>query len=239
MIDIDPPHASIETWRDILIHLAIIVCGILIAIGLEQTAEAIHHHHERRDLRADLHSEAEQKIPLLHQNEVVAAAGIAWYRQILRAGRDVSPSAGFVTFVLPPRRRTPTLVVIEDAVWPAAKSSGSVDVLSREEIETWDEVDYLDQITSKGFQGREDALQQLYAVTERTGIAVAPGGTVRLSPADRDELMRALSNVIEATWMLERDFALWEGACHGVLHGAKSTRELEDYEGRTLAAMPR
>jgi hypothetical protein len=239
MIDIDPPHASIEGWRDILIHLAIIVAGILIAIGLEQTAEAIHHHHERTQLRDDLRTQAEQQVPLLHQNEVVAAASVAWNRTILRAAGDAVPSGGFVTFVLPARTRTPSLLVVEDAVWPAAKSSGSVAVLSREEIETWDQVDHLSQITDTGFQGREDALQDLYAIIDRTGISTTPGATVRLTPADRDELMRALGRVIEATWMLERDFALWEGACQGVLHGAKTSNDLATYEGRALAAMPK
>ena len=238
MIDIHPPHHAATTGRDFFIHLGTIVLGILIAIGLEQTAEFIHHAHERRQLRDDLRTEAEQKIPLLHQNEVVAAAGIAWYRDILRVGRDVTPSGGLVTFVLPPRTRTPSLLVINDAVWPAAKSSGSVAVLSRDEIERWDEVDYLAQISGKGFGGREDALQELYAIIDRTGISMNPGATIRLTPADRDELSRALGRTIEATWMLERDFALWEGGCQGMLHGATSSKDLANYEGKALAAMP-
>jgi len=239
MIDIHPPQHGSITRRDFFIHLFIVVLGILIAIGLEQTAEAVHHAHERRQLRADLRTEAEQKIPLLHQNEVVAAAGIAWYRDILRVGRDTAPSGGFVTFVLPPRKRTPNLVVIRDAVWPAAKSSGSVAVLSREEIGTWDEVDYLDQISNLSFGSREDAIRDLYATIDRTGIDLKPGVTARLTPTDRDELMRDLSHVIEATWMLERNFALWEGSCKGVLHGADDSKTLETYESRALDAMPK
>lgn len=239
MIDVHAPHEATHTWKDFLIHMSAICLGILIAIGLEQTAELIHHAHERRQLRDDLHTEAEQKIPLLHQNEAIAAAGIAWYREILKAGRDVTPSGGFVTFVLPPRARTGSLLVINSAVWPAAKASGSIAVLSRDEIERWDEVDYLAQISTIGFGDREHALQEMYAIIDRTGIAVNPGATIHLTIADSDDLTRALSRVIETTWMLERDFALWEGGCQGMLHGATTSKDLADYEDRALAAMPK
>jgi hypothetical protein len=45
MIDIHPPAHGAMTRRDILTHLAIVVVGILIAIGLEQSVEFLHHRH--------------------------------------------------------------------------------------------------------------------------------------------------------------------------------------------------
>jgi hypothetical protein len=39
-----------------------IAVGLLIAIGLEQTVEAIHHHHERIQLEEDLRNEAELNV---------------------------------------------------------------------------------------------------------------------------------------------------------------------------------
>src|SRR5262245_35672460 len=43
-MDIHPPTKPIESAKDFVIHLSMIVIGILIAIGLEQTVEAWHHH---------------------------------------------------------------------------------------------------------------------------------------------------------------------------------------------------
>jgi hypothetical protein len=57
MLDIHPAHHAATTWRDFLIHLATIVLGLLIAIGLEQTAEYFHHLHQRHQLEADLRAE--------------------------------------------------------------------------------------------------------------------------------------------------------------------------------------
>jgi hypothetical protein len=52
MLDVHPPHHAVSSWGDFFIHLATITIGLLIAIGLEQTVEAIHHRHERAALIA-------------------------------------------------------------------------------------------------------------------------------------------------------------------------------------------
>src|ERR1017187_10104742 len=38
MLDIHPAHHAASTWRDFFIHIATIVLGLLIAIGLEQAS---------------------------------------------------------------------------------------------------------------------------------------------------------------------------------------------------------
>ncbi|MGH8335618.1 MAG: hypothetical protein ACRETL_02060 [Gammaproteobacteria bacterium] len=42
MLDVHPPHEAARTWTDFFIHIATIVVGLLIAIGLEQAVERIH-----------------------------------------------------------------------------------------------------------------------------------------------------------------------------------------------------
>src|SRR5215469_17554636 len=42
-MEIHAPHHPIQSWRDIVLHLAIVTVGILIALGLEQTVEWYHH----------------------------------------------------------------------------------------------------------------------------------------------------------------------------------------------------
>jgi hypothetical protein len=58
MLDVHAPHETVHTWRDFFIHIATIVVGLIIAIGLEQSVEAIHRHHERIQLQHDLRAEA-------------------------------------------------------------------------------------------------------------------------------------------------------------------------------------
>ena len=60
MLDVHPPEHPAHTWRDFFIHIATIVLGLLIAIGLEQTVEYIHHRREVAETREALSRELEQ-----------------------------------------------------------------------------------------------------------------------------------------------------------------------------------
>ena len=51
MLDVHPPHEPIHSWKAYLLHMSTIVLGLLIAIGLEQSVEAIHRARETRELR--------------------------------------------------------------------------------------------------------------------------------------------------------------------------------------------
>lgn len=59
MLDVHPAHHAATTRRDFFIHLATIIIGLLIAIGLEQSVEALHRLHQRHALEAALHTECE------------------------------------------------------------------------------------------------------------------------------------------------------------------------------------
>jgi hypothetical protein len=58
MLDVHPPHESVHTWTDFFIHIATICVGLLIAIGLEQAVEALHHRHEREVLVQEMRAES-------------------------------------------------------------------------------------------------------------------------------------------------------------------------------------
>jgi len=54
MIDIHPAHHAATTWREFFIHIATIVLGLIIAVGLEQTVEYFHHRHQLAEARRAL-----------------------------------------------------------------------------------------------------------------------------------------------------------------------------------------
>ena len=51
MLDVHPPPHAAHGWRDFFVHIATIVIGLLIALGLEQAAEGIHHRAQVREAR--------------------------------------------------------------------------------------------------------------------------------------------------------------------------------------------
>src|SRR5271154_5179676 len=58
VLDVHMPHAT-HTWKDFWIHLGTIAAGLLIAISLEQSVEALHRLHQRHELEASLRMECE------------------------------------------------------------------------------------------------------------------------------------------------------------------------------------
>jgi hypothetical protein len=58
MLDVHAPHGSVHTWKDFFIHLATIAIGLLIAIGLEQSVEYLHHRHQVHEMAEKIQAES-------------------------------------------------------------------------------------------------------------------------------------------------------------------------------------
>jgi hypothetical protein len=239
MLDVHPAHHAATTWRDFLIHIATIVIGLCIAVGLEQTVEFFHHRHQRHQLEEDLRDEAERNISRIQANQKSFAVYIAWYRDFLKAGRAATPSAGFVTFVLPARVNPEAARRPLDNVWPAARASGTVAVLPREEVETFGRVSDYAVEAQKAVDLRNTGIVAEAAVLSRLGLTRTPGATLQMTPEERDELMRAVALHLEGYRQLSIADAAWEGGSDAVLRGARSPDEMVPYIDRAMAALPK
>jgi hypothetical protein len=144
MLDVHPPHNPTHTWRDFFIHIATICVGLLIAIGLEQTVEAIHHHHQRRQLDEDLIAEAESNRQVITRDLRMLDVE-PWFLQAEAAVASATPQtgnqAGKLHFTLPPPPCIPGSVgtaavryfAPSEAVWTAARESGLIVLLPAEQ----------------------------------------------------------------------------------------------------------
>jgi type II secretory pathway pseudopilin PulG len=135
MLDVHPPHSPTHTWRDFLIHIATIVIGLLIAIGLEQTVEAIHHHREVSETREALKAEIGDNRKAFEQE----ARNWRWETTELQNNLDAleylrqHPGT--------PDEKLPGVlfwahsgVHFSHAAWDAAQSAGVSSLMPREEI---------------------------------------------------------------------------------------------------------
>jgi len=140
MLDVHPPHSPTHTWKDFFIHIATIVVGLLIAVGLEQAVEAIHHHHQRDEARERLVEEIKQNAVIakdnsyaLHQHEQHVTQAL----QVLVRLRTHSllPTDHIITA----RAWAPAKV----AAWKTARADGAASYLSADEqaffeLANWD-----------------------------------------------------------------------------------------------------
>lgn len=138
MLDVHPPEHAAHTWRDFLIHIATIVVGLFIAVGLEQLVELLHRHHQREELREAIQLDAEKAIRDCNRLHESMQAVNNWtdfrIKQVQLALKQHQPLA--------PRKSEQDLDwdAPIDPAWLAALSSQKVQVLSQEEIQAYSEV---------------------------------------------------------------------------------------------------
>jgi hypothetical protein len=140
MLDVHPPHAPTHTWHDFLIHIATICIGLLIAVGLEQSVEALHRHHQRIALQADLRTEATSNREII-AHDLNMRSLEPWFDQAAQAADAALPAQGKIRLLLPAPPCFPGSLgtskmryfAPSEAVWTTAKESALVHLLPVEQ----------------------------------------------------------------------------------------------------------
>ena len=198
MLDVHPPPAATHSWKDFFIHIATICVGLLIAIGLEQAVEAIHHRHERDVLVQEMRLEAERNILLLHTDIDRNFEKAAWNRTILTALQTSRPQDGVLTATRPTHEAFLPKIAPSRAVWSVAKTNGKVALLSEREAEIYDRLDSNAQAEAVAEDRLELALAALQSQVVRLNLHLDSGATIHLPAADLPALTQALADSIAA-----------------------------------------
>ena len=125
MLEVHAPHEAIHTWKSFFVHIATIVIGLLIAVGLEQTVELFHHHHQRHELEEALRRNGEGNRQYIKDDLAVAQGMLDWALEqtatVERAGATDSLTI----------RRMPAgfIYAPDDGVWISAKATGLTSLL--------------------------------------------------------------------------------------------------------------
>ena len=130
MIDIHPSTHAANTWREFFIHIATIVLGLLIAIGLEQSVEYFHHRHQAREARASIQRELVENASIVQQNLTKLTSDQAELAKDMDVLNSNAPDAQ----TLPVLKYSPYLRRQHDAAWNAAKTDGSIALIAPQEI---------------------------------------------------------------------------------------------------------
>jgi hypothetical protein len=178
MLDVHAPHETIHTWKDFFIHLATIVIGLLIAVGLEQTVEYFHHRHQVAEMRKAL--DVERRINAnefgiltedFHRVIPKLQANIAVYKYL-----QLHPGA-------PPEQRPGRLSWVSisgfffDSAWKTAQQSDVLQYMPRAEV-----------LRQSELYARLYRLNQSYqelsaAKDEATTLSIHEPDIAKLSPA--------------------------------------------------------
>jgi hypothetical protein len=235
MIDIHPPQHAAITRRDFFIHLGIVVLGILIAIGLEQTVEYFHHRHQVADLGEQMRVEAQNNLPLIRDSITRLEIQTAYIRSLetaLLAGnvsgdnidvRGVTPPGGSAMYISPSR-----------ATWSTAESAGLTALLPPGQAKLYARLDFNTEgeITDDG--ALHERLRTLISECVRAHYDRNSPAISRITIAHRDDLLFQLQQVIGEMEGLTGWLGLVEGADEAIVAHAHSLNEMYPYQKSAL-----
>jgi hypothetical protein len=193
MLDVHPPHEAAHTWKDFFIHIATIVVGLLIAVGLEQMVEALHHHEQVQHARESLSAEREKNRKLF----ALETRNLEFYTPRFNANLAVfrylrehpgAPSATWPGSVVWGNNEVPFVT----AAWSTVQRDAVIEHLTQEEVEQFDDLyQRLNNIRAAELQER--------ASVERTGhLYAATDELQHASSEDLNQLIDATNDVLIA-----------------------------------------
>ena len=135
MLDVHAPEHPIGNVREFLIHLFTITCGLLIALGLENAAEAMHHRHERIEAEAMIRKEIQenregaQKAAPVVMRELKSLQALLTVVQARSEGnQQITSTEANINF---------TEGELQDAAWRTASSTGVLSFMEYGEVERY------------------------------------------------------------------------------------------------------
>jgi hypothetical protein len=228
MLDVHPPHAPTHTWRDFIIHIATIVIGLIIAVGLEQSVEFVHHRHQLADLREQMHDVLENNLQGDAQ-ELKFFAG--WRASLLdlRARIDAPPHSSDTSGE--GRRITVFLRIPSVAPYEAAKENGTVALLSGDEIRLYNRISFqrdllLVTVSNWGEANRElDIFEERFLDSPVDSLFPGPArpniDLSQLSSEQREHYRLLIATAVKDTDLVATRMAFFDGQCRAILDGVR------------------
>lgn len=236
MIDVHVPQKSEHTWTDFFIHIGTIAVGLLLAIGLEQAIEALHHHNQRNELIVAMRAEAQNNRPVFENAISSGIATFAWDRSLVAALTQATSQNGMVDVTLPAHQPIPVAPNPARATWTIAKTNGKAALLPDNLAETFNRLDYQADAQAHAHEASSAPLLMLHATTIRLGIDLDRATQLHLSIADRDALAQALAQLSAASSAELIRFAYWRGANNAVADGVDSWQAMAPYMVQSLSS---
>lgn len=236
VIDVHAPHGGVHTWKDFWIHLGTITLGLLIAIGLEQSVEWVHHLHQRHQLEEDLHTEA------LRDHAVVTGdlRTFALERtRLLGLRHDVErmrDSGGKLKLAYTPKptvdpdtgKLIPLMALPSEAVWSTAEKSELGELLPRPVAEMYARHSVQHEFLTNALNLWLDHTtnQKAFEYRFEDGGPASTPDLSRMTPAELDEYSAMLAKDLALRDRIVNRLGLFDSQTRDILGGAASEEDL-------------
>lgn len=244
MLEAHAPHKAIHTWTDFFVHIATIVIGLVIAVGLEQTVELLHHRHQRLQLEEQIHAVLEKNVQLVAidtQSLDSFRSYLVEMQQSVAARRQGMSTPAAPTFE---DARSATILNIPGiAPYEAAKQNGTVALLSSNQIRIYNRIDSSLVFFRNDLNRFNDALAAVDAFNDRFNPASRDYAFIEinrlpdlalLSLAELTEYQGLIGGLINATDGTIGRLGLFDAEIRAVLRGVRDDNEFIDVLTLTL-----
>jgi len=211
----------------------------LIAVGLEQTVEAVHHHHQREQLLSSLDRDTRATLK-------DADISISEYYKRMQWDRirieQVQSALASHTALPPAAPQTLALVTVPaDPAWEAAKAGGLIPLFSQDEIAAYSEIADVVGRARPRLEVARNAHVKLGDFEKRyqfVGVEATPGYRLE-STADLQSYLDLLLTDQSALDGLRAMTAVVKGAEAAILDGERDHGRIEDREIAALKSLPK
>ena len=226
------PHGGVHTWRDFFVHVAIIALGLLLALGLEQVAQAIHHAHQRGELEEQMRETFEANARIDKENLQVLGNVRAYYVALHEAVADRQKGEA-VHLPTPPRYNYVTLASL--GPFAAAQANGTIAVMSVERIGLYNRIAYQHRLLSEAMDNYRHSIRDLRSFRKRFDAASAtdnliltalPPDIAALSDSELIEYRTLIADAIENVDQTSLRIQRQENQYKAVLAGARNEMDL-------------
>jgi hypothetical protein len=252
MLDVHAPHQAIHAWKDFLVHIVAITIGLLIAIGLEQTVEYVHHRHQRETIEQQMRmvfsdnvsSDAEDLKRLASMRAALAALRSDIEGRLRERNHDTTATLSGNLIA------TQIVVTPSMAPYESAKENGTVALLPVARIRIYNRLYFQRQLLVTILQNWQSSTTALAEFSERfkdfpasadlgTPLVLPELDTLR--PTDLEEYLRLVATSIKRTDLAASRIALFDAECQVVLEGVpdeatlmERTFHLANLPGRSI-----
>ncbi len=237
MLDVHPPHHAANTWRDFFIHIATIVIGLLIAIGLEQTVELIHHASERREVISALRQEAEGNALTLHTDIDILISEADWSLAAIKVLQLAPAKAGIVRAMLPQHKGFGHNTQPNRSAWTLSTSNGKAALLPEARARSYELMDRAAAQVLTATEARNTAYVAQHELELRLHAQFVPGATLSIPESEVPAVVERLASRATALqWEAARD-AILIGYCEAVARDISDPREVGNLVGKEATAV--
>jgi hypothetical protein len=154
---------ALHGWREFLAEIGVIVCGVLIAIALDQMVEALHHRGEAREMIRKLREESIENRHVIDYNLGVCQ------RQLAIIDKDIAAvsaplNAGRLP-TTPEAVPSQNLFVPADAAWITIRDGALLPIMPKATVDNYWKIDTTGLALSLRGQDAGASLRRLHAVT--------------------------------------------------------------------------